>query len=240
MDWLATKPKMEKFDVFKNRDIEPWQLMTAGSLSDVQEERNEEENSEGQQSVLRRRQRLGKLCEWTGMARKWAISLATAIDGVTNILLTDAYPENEFKWVIDFKVGAATHKVSFEIKRPQKTGRWESNFTQLEAALSLGLFGDKLLENPLNSPHIKDPKMPKEDWLRSDENMERKSQSVRLLSPSTIVALRDLTWWVEPRTRKLKEVLLYRSGNEKLEIEQYQLEGFASLVSTKEEVLVVK
>jgi hypothetical protein len=59
-------------------------------------EENNHRESEEQQLVLNRRCRLGTLCGWTGMERKWAISLATAIDGVMNTLPVDLGPKTSF------------------------------------------------------------------------------------------------------------------------------------------------
>ena len=112
------------------------------------------------------------------MARKWAISLATAIDDVMNILPLDSNIGDEVTWALNFKTGETTQKISFTIKRRKETDPWESNFTQLEAALSLGLFGDKILEDKLPKDELsalQDKALRKleEDWLRSNEHMER-------------------------------------------------------------------
>jgi hypothetical protein len=116
------------------------------------------------------------------------------------------------------------------MKRPYGSASWESNFTQLEAALSLGLFGDKSLEYKLNGnrPRDEDQKKSKEDWLRSSENMQRKERSVRLLGPSTTVALRDLTWWIGPQKRKLREISLRTDKDKGVEIGAYWIAGFGS------------
>jgi hypothetical protein len=55
-----------------------------------------------------------------------------------------------------------------------------------------------------------------EDWLRSDEKMERKPLSLRLLGPWTPGALMDLKWWVGPQRRKLQEALLLPKNGDNL------------------------
>jgi hypothetical protein len=91
MDWLASKSKKMTFKKFKN-PIEPWQLMTAASLSNCQDEENNHKEIEEQNFVLNRRCRLGTLCKWTGTERKWVISLATAIDSIINIFTNGSGP----------------------------------------------------------------------------------------------------------------------------------------------------
>lgn len=113
MDLLASKPKKMTFKKFKT-PIEPWQLITAASLSDCQDEENYHKEIEEQNFVLNRHCRLGTLCKWTGTERKGVISLATAIDSIINILPMDLDPdtENVFPWVLEFKAGETIQQVS--------------------------------------------------------------------------------------------------------------------------------
>jgi hypothetical protein len=97
-------------------NITPWEMLTARSSSNAQSEENNRAKIKEKQNVLERRYRLGTLCEWTGIARKWAISLSTAIDDVMNILLHDA-DIVEFSWEMNFKASKTTQTLSFIIGR---------------------------------------------------------------------------------------------------------------------------
>lgn len=186
-------------------------MMTAKSLSDFGT------TDTNPRAVLEARYDLGTLCKWTGPAREWAISLATAIDEVMNILLIDNQV-SLFKWPLDVQVDGMPYRILFKIKK--EGSQWKSNFSEIERVLSLGLLRNKVieanskenreqaaltavLESTVPKPTVSGPTVPKPaisklDWLRSDEESEKKEQSITLLGLSTPEALRDLQWWIGP------------------------------------------
>jgi hypothetical protein len=163
MDFLTTKSGEMPCE---DKREEVWQMMTVETLSEFQEPSDESlvktvppfARPETPQSVLETeqldwerehksiwvgrtllntRKRLGELCGWTGPARTCAISVATAIDEVMNILPPLNLPV--FEWPLDVLAYGTRRRIWFSI--PFVQNRWRSNFAEIEAALSLGLFG---------------------------------------------------------------------------------------------------
>lgn len=244
LDWLATKsPENLCEDKPKdNRDAHAWHMMTVESFSEFQIpkdsrlssrqkeidsseilnmpelERLELERVRAGQTLLRRRGRLAALCGWTGPARKYAISVATAIDEVMNILsrVNRAGSNTKlFEWPLDVLVDGDTQRIWFTINNDGK--KWKSNFTEIEAALSLGLFGVEHKTPPDEKLRIRNKAAalsPSDDWLRLDEEnvATKRRKSIRLLGPNTAASRRDLLWWCGPRTGRVKEVWLLKDG----------------------------
>jgi len=258
MDWLATKFRealcKDKHDTQEmpcedKRDDRVWEMMTVESLSEFQKlddalltsreiEEHEREKKLAEETalekqekwaaqiVLRRRQSLGALCGWTGPARKYAISVATAIDEVINTL---TIPSGEpFRWPLD--VGKK-RRIWFTTEKKRDGDRWKSDFSEIEAALSLGLFGVELKTlQGKNSKNLNgEAGSSKPDWLRLDEEKVLKEKSMRLLGPNTTASRRDLLWWCGPGNGKLKEVWLLGDGDV-LKVKRHWIAGFGDFV----------
>lgn len=238
IDWLATNfPEKPPKD---GGDAQVWQMMTGWSLGHFENpglltkvEISTPPRGEKQlgQTLLRTRKRLGLLCRWTGPARKSAISLATAIDGVMNILHPKIRLETQFLWPLNVRVRKEEQKIWLTMNHTNQG--WKSDFTEIEAVLSLGLFGA--------SPKTTQDKEPRNadglDWLRVQEEKTQRKKSILLLGPSTPAVLRDLRWWLGPQNGKLKKVSLHKNEDMRIsKIEQRQPPGFASLVFEDEGV----
>jgi hypothetical protein len=162
------------------------------------------------QRVLIKRQDLGVLCRWTGPAHKWAMPLATAIDAVMNVLHPKVKLETPFLWPLNVRVGNKKQRIFFKIKK--RTDRWESNCSELEAALSLGLFGRD--QDSARGGVSKNS--DEEDWFREEVESVQRNKCITLLGPSTPATLRNLKWWLGPQNGKLKEVTLHKDKDGKL------------------------
>jgi hypothetical protein len=162
------------------------------------------------QRVLIKRQDLGVLCRWTGPAHKWAMPLATAIDAVMNVLHPKVKLEAHFLWPLNVRVGDQKQRIFFKIKND--TDRWESNCSELEAALSLGLFGRD--QGTVRGGGSKNS--DEEDWFRGEVESVQRNKCITLLGPSTPATLRNLKWWLGPQNGKLKEITLHKDKDGKL------------------------
>ena len=162
------------------------------------------------QRMLRKRQGLGALCKWTGPGRKWAISLAAAIDTVMNVLHPILGLKSPFRWPLNVRAGEEKQRIIFTVKK--EFNRWESDFSEIEAALSLGLFGaehNTIVGNGL-------AKSGSEDWFRREVEKVQTKTCVTLLGPRTPAALRNLKWFLGPQNGKLKELTLHRHNGGKI------------------------
>jgi hypothetical protein len=96
-------------------------------------------------------------------------------------------------WYMKVLSGGKEQNVYFEVRK-DKNGKWKTDATAIEAALSLWIF------------HIHDTKTTDKlsvtkneadsDWLRRD--VELKREIIRLLGPdtSTKELRRDISWWI--------------------------------------------
>jgi ankyrin repeat protein len=170
------------------------------------------------QRMLRQRQDLGALVKWYGPARKWAISLATAIDAVMHVLQLE--PRAPFLWPLNVRTaGGNTQRIFLEVRHNSK---WESNISEIEAALSLGLFGAEHNTTVGNGS----TKSGDEDWCRSEFENDKRKKCIMLLGPSTGAALRNLKWWLGPQNSKLKELTLVKDGGKFSSITQRRPQAF--------------
>jgi ankyrin repeat protein len=240
IDWLSTNfpeiPPKGEGPPKDEGDAQVWQMMTGwslghfenpGLLTKMEISALPTEEKQLGQTLLCTRKRLGLLCRWTGPACKPAISLATAIDGVMNIL----HPkikirlETQFLWPLNVRARKEEQKIWLTIR--QSNQGWKSDFAEIEAALSLGLFG----ASP-KTTRDKEPRNSNElDWLRVQEEKTQRQKSILLLGPSATRVVRDLRWWLGPQNGKLKKVSLHKNEDMRIsEIEQRRPPGFASLV----------
>jgi len=144
------------------------------------------------QKALGVRRRLGQLTNWVGVASKPSIAVASSIDTVMNTLFKGS-KWNVFMWYMKVLSGGKEQNVYFEVRK-DKNGKWKTDATAIEAALSLWIF------------HIHDTKTKDKlsatkneadsDWLRRD--VELKQEIIRLLGPdtSTKELRRDISWWI--------------------------------------------
>ena len=183
MDWLATD-----FPETSSKDkgyAEVWQMITGGSLGIFEDPSLFTITEiatlwEGVgQTLLSRRKDLGVLCKWTGPARKWAISLATAIDEVMNIIHAKIPLKSPFLWPLNVRAHKKEQRIWFTIKCSDN--RWKSDFTEIEAALSLALFG--ISPKPTQDEEPRNSDEP--DWPSLHEEKARREISIILLGPST-------------------------------------------------------
>jgi hypothetical protein len=224
------------------RNPEASLLTSEIAIAIERQEKQEMEKKWPAQTVLKRRQRLGALCEWTGPARKWAISVATAIDEVMNILNVPDPQIMPFLWPLDVLAYGMKQRIWFTIEKGKDGNGWRSNFSEIEAALSLGLFGDEL-----KTPHGEDSGNSNKtvvsrdgDWLRLDEDKTRRKMSITLLGPSSPDSRRELLWWLGLENGKLKEVSLQRENDCLIKIEQCRIAGFEDAVPKDEDVLYIE
>jgi len=184
------------------------------------------------QRVLRKRQDLGALVKWTGPACKWAISLATAIDAVMNVLHPNINTKTTFLWPLNVQAGADEKKQRIFFTAKHRSNRWESDFSEIEAALSLGLFEAKYH----TSKHNGSINSENDDWFRSEVEKAQQKKCITLLGPSTSTALGNLKWWLGLQNTKLKELTLYKDKSGKIsKIEERRPRKFQGSTSEEDE-----
>ena len=154
------------------------------------------------QKALKIRTRLGQLSKWNGGSSGLAISVATAIEAVTNTLF--AHEKNKEMFTFSMNVNLMVYHrgwecpgwlegkalpVKFTIDIDEDTGLWKSNAVEIEAALSLWLYSESQ-----STKHERLKKRDNDDWLRRGIEAPV-TKSIRLLGPYTEASRRDLTWY---------------------------------------------
>lgn len=151
--------------------------------------------------LIKIRQRLGKLSQWTCPASDAAIATTNAIEVVMNILFPSRTDPLEWSLDIHCNVGdwSGDHMIQLTVQK--KSGSWSTSASEIEAVLSLWLQYARKLESKRQAPKVKDNSMETE-WLRR----EPRKQNMRFLGPDTIPLRRDLRWWVPHGATSLLEV----------------------------------
>jgi hypothetical protein len=172
------------------------------------------------QQLVRVRERLGDLCEWSSDALRAAQSLAQSIEAVMNTLFTPSSrkehassataPFDRLEWIIDTVgpswFGRKLDSVTVTIERSQRSGKWRVDIGQLDAILSLWLASEaaRLVERPKHSDKQEEaPRTQGSDdspnWRRKKAGLETRYNYCRILGddPDDGILQRDLAWWID-------------------------------------------
>lgn len=162
--------------------------------------------------VIRIRQRLGQLVQWTGPASDAAVATANAIEATMDILFPA--PGEAFQWLVSFYCGIKTrdnqlHKegeqeIQLSLRRHRDMPKWTMDVSRIEAILSFWLQLGRLSEpeDRLAAHDQEKNTLSRTEWLRR----RPRKQNIRFLGRDNVHLRRDIRWWAPDVTMAIWEV----------------------------------
>lgn len=145
------------------------------------------------EDLLRIRQRLRKLTQWTGKASKPAVAVAAAIDKVMNTI-NDYDKEEVFEWYLNVRVDGVQQRIKMTVSREQDGRTWRSDWTEIEAVLSLWIFHILSLDETRRREE-EESNVPSNSVLQMSD-FDLKRYIIQVLGPVNEELKRDILWWI--------------------------------------------
>jgi ankyrin repeat protein len=228
---VSTKPADEKtsnasWDVFEEENklwskaCWAWNIV---SCKDPEEYNIHEYSASDEMTDTERvvmvRNTLGELSNWPVAASKYAMSVATTIESVMNVLSSD-FPEelpDKLTWsmVANTGTGSATaekHDANSQIRLllTREDGAWKADATVIEALLSLWLYSIRYKPSKSKPEGDDDSGKSSGEMEEEDEHDWRKegsvalaNQNVKLLGRNVTPLRRDLRWYLGDKVRSV-------------------------------------